>query len=253
MSFLPADVLPGLCLVAAFVILSLLEHVRPNRRYAPNKTWFQHLFWMQAGGIALTYAVGLIVTDEYQHYNLFPSLSDLFRESPAIINGLIGYLVVTFINYWWHRFRHQSDLLWRLFHQIHHSTHRLQTAAALYAHPLDYASTIFIVNIVAYGLFGFDALSAAWVSTWVGIFELWEHTNIRTPHWLGYLIVRPEMHRIHHEFDRHQNNYAIPLWDGLFGTYENPHREVECGFAQDREVRVGDMLRFRDVHKEKNL
>jgi sterol desaturase/sphingolipid hydroxylase (fatty acid hydroxylase superfamily) len=249
MPTLAADALPGVFLIAAFVVFSLLEYLLPNRRYENNRTWFKQMFWLQMGGIALTYAVGWIVTDAYQTLTLFPSLSAHFQDTSPVVNGLAGYLVVTFINYWWHRFRHQSDLLWRLFHQIHHSTHRLQTAAALYAHPLDYASTVFIVNVVAYGIFGFDALSAAWVTAWVGVFELWEHTNIRTPRWLGYLIVRPEMHRIHHELDRHQNNYAIPLWDALFGTYENSRRDVECGFAKEREVRLGDMLRFRDVHK----
>lgn len=241
--------IPELGLFAAFALFSLLEYLRPNQRYAPDPKWFRQTLWLQVGGVALTSIVGWIITDQYQQYPLFPTLSAFFAEQPAILNGLLGYLVVTFINYWWHRYRHQSDLLWRLFHQIHHSTHRLQTAAALYAHPLDYASTVLIVNIVAYGVFGFDPLSATWVTTIVGIFELWEHTNIRTPHWLGYLIVRPEMHRIHHELDRHQNNYAIPLWDALFGTYENSRREVACGFRPEHERRLGDMLRFRDVHK----
>lgn len=249
MPLLPESTLPELFLLATFIVLSLLEYARPNWRYASNPTWFKQMFWLQLGGVALTYIVGLIVTDAYQSYRLFPRLSALFNENAAIFNGLIGYLVVTFINYWWHRFRHQSDLLWRLFHQIHHSTHRLQTAAALYAHPLDYASTVFIINVVVYAIFGFDPLSAAWTTTWVGVFELWEHTNIRTPRWLGYLIVRPEMHRVHHELDRHKNNYGLPLWDMLFGTYENSYRDVECGFQKDRESRLRDMLRFKDVHK----
>lgn len=249
MPVLISDALPELFLIAAFAAFSLVEYLRPNRHYEPNRSWFKHIFWLQMGGVALTFVVGWLITDAYQHYTLFPRVRAWFQELPAALNGLIGYIAVTFINYWWHRLRHQNNLMWRLFHQIHHSTHRLQTAAALYAHPFDYASTVFIVNVVAYGIFGFDPLSAAWVTAWVGVFELWEHTNIRTPHWLGYLIVRPEMHRIHHELDRHQGNYAIPLWDALFGTYENSDRQVECGFEKHRESRVGDMLRFRDVHK----
>jgi sterol desaturase/sphingolipid hydroxylase (fatty acid hydroxylase superfamily) len=244
-----AALAPTLFLLAAFILLSLMEYWRPNQRYTANPAWFRQLFWLQIGGVALTSVVGWLISDDYQQRTLFPTFSAPFQQLPAIMNGLIGYLVVTFINYWWHRFRHENDLLWRLFHQIHHSTHRLQTATALYSHPLDYASTVFIINVVAYGLFGFDALSAAWTTAWVGVFELWEHTNIRTPRWLGYLIVRPEMHRIHHELDRHRNNYAIPLWDALFGTYENPRREVVCGFHPEREARFGEMLRFKDVHK----
>jgi len=29
--------------------------------------------------------------------------------------------------------------------------------------------------------------------------EFLYHTNCRTPHWLGYVLQRPEMHRIHHD------------------------------------------------------
>ena len=243
-----SSALPELMLLATFIILSFTEYFWPNLQYVPNRSWFQKLFWLQMGGIILTYAVGWFYADE-SLYPLFPKFSEYFSGIPSVINGLIGYVCVTFINYWWHRFRHQSDLLWRVFHQIHHSTHRLQTATAMYSHPLDYASTIFIINVVAYVIFGFDALSAAWTITWVGMFELWEHTNIRTPHWLGYLIVRPEMHRIHHEFNCHRNNYGLPVWDILFGTYENSLREVTCGFKKDREAKLSEMLRFIDVHK----
>lgn len=34
---------------------------------------------------------------------------------------LIGYIMITFIYYWWHRLRHESKFFWRLCHQLHHS------------------------------------------------------------------------------------------------------------------------------------
>jgi sterol desaturase/sphingolipid hydroxylase (fatty acid hydroxylase superfamily) len=62
---------------------------------------------------------------------------------------------------------------------------------------------------------------------------------------------RPEMHRIHHEYAQHRNNYGdIVWWDMLFGTYENPKEfTTSCGFDDDKEQRLRDMLRFEDVHK----
>lgn len=240
---------PELFLLLAFVVFSLMEQCWPNWHYTADRPWFYRLFWLQLGGIAITSLAGWIITDRYQHITLWPALATPLKTLPPILNGFLAYLVVTFINYWWHRVRHDSDLLWRVFHQIHHSTARLQTATALYSHPLDYAATIFIVNLVAYGLFGFNEQSAAWATAWVGVFELWEHTNIRTPRWLGYVIVRPEMHRVHHELNKHQRNYSIPLWDILFGTYENSQRSVPCGFAGNREQQVKAMLCFKDVHK----
>ena len=36
----------------------------------------------------------------------------------------------------------------------------------------------------------------------------------------------------------------------LFGTYENPKTwNGRCGYEDEREQRLVDMLRFRDVHK----
>ena len=67
---------------------------------------------------------------------------------------------------------------------------------------------------------------------------------MRTPHWLGYLIQRPESHCVHHQRGRHRNNYSdLPLWDMLFGTFENPRAQPgPCGFAQEAEQQLGPML-----------
>ena len=94
---------------------------------------------------------------------------------------------------------------------------------------------------------GLSIEAASWAALWVAVFEYWEHTNIRTPHWLGYFIVRPEMHRIHHERKQHRNNYGLPIWDMVFGTYENSNRPVECGFDTSQEKRVSEMLACKQV------
>ena len=78
------------------------------------------------------------------------------------------------------------------------------------------------------------------------------HVNTRTPRWLGCLVQRPEMHRLHHARGHHRYNYGdLPIWDMLFGTFHNPEAfEAECGFAHDAELRVVDMLRGVDVHAD---
>ena len=74
---------------------------------------------------------------------------------------------------------------------------------------------------------------------------------MRTPRWLGFLFQRPESHRVHHQKNHHTDNYAdIPLWDMLFGTFNNPEAPVkECGFDEKREQRFAEMVAFNDVHK----
>lgn len=244
-SFSASDLL----FVGLITLFLLLEWRYPNKRYVSNWRWVVLSTALLLSGVLLTACIGWVSEGLFDTHGFLPALSTYWVHTPPVLNGLVGYLCVTFINYWWHRFRHQSDFLWRIFHQVHHSTHRLQTIAAFYSHPFDYYSTVVIVNLVAYGLFGFNVESAAFTTVWVGVFEVWEHTNIRTPIWLGYLVARPEMHRIHHEFGKHQNNYGLPIWDMLFGTYENSNREVDCGFTRQREARLVDMLLLRDVHQ----
>jgi sterol desaturase/sphingolipid hydroxylase (fatty acid hydroxylase superfamily) len=80
--------------------------------------------------------------------------------------------------------------------------------------------------------------------------EFFYHWNVHTPGWLGPYFQRPESHRVHHKRGYHTNNYAdLPVFDIMFGTYENPLRPVvNCGFTEEREDRFEDMLAFRDLH-----
>ena len=68
--------------------------------------------------------------------------------------------------------------------------------------------------------------------------------NVKTPHWLGYLIKRPESHCIHHLRGWDRNNYSdLRLWDMMSGTFENPRMQpTPCGFGTDTEQRLASML-----------
>ena len=76
-----------------------------------------------------------------------------------------------------------------------------------------------------------------------------QHTNFKTPLWLGYIVPRPESHSVHHRRGFHGNNYSrIPLLDILFGTFENPeYFEPDTGFYPGASRRVLEMLVGLDV------
>lgn len=231
--------------------LMILERAAPNYPYPRDWSWLFRALFLASIGVSITLVLGTVIEENLGFLKIH--FDFLYRTNFLTVNlnnceqGLIGYYFVTFFVYWWHRLRHYSNSYWRIFHQIHHSTYRLETLTAFYAHPTDFLANAFIVNLVAYVLLGYNLDAALWTSFWVGVFELWEHTNIKTPRWLGYLIVRPEMHRVHHERDRHTNNYGIPIWDILFGTYENSSRSVECGFDIQGERKLLTMLLFKRV------
>ena len=171
--------------------------------------------------------------------------------SPAA-GGVIAYVIATFVFYWWHRWRHESDLLWRLFHQIHHSPRRIEVITSFYKHPGEMIVNSLIGSALVYALLGLSVQAGAVYTACTALGEFFYHTNVRTPRWVGWFFQRPEMHRIHHQHGRHRNNYGdIAWWDMLFGTYENPARFTEtCGFDPAKEERLGAMLLYADVHRE---
>jgi sterol desaturase/sphingolipid hydroxylase (fatty acid hydroxylase superfamily) len=151
--------------------------------------------------------------------------------------------------YVWHRSMHASPPLWRWFHQMHHSAERLDIYGAFYFSPLDmlgWAMLGSLCLVLGFGISGEAALIVALVSTFLSMFQ---HANIRTPHWLGYFIARPESHSVHHERGVHRYNFSdLPLWDMVFGTFRNPREwQGEAGFWNGASGKIGPMLIGRDV------
>ncbi|RYG66482.1 sterol desaturase family protein, partial [bacterium] len=138
------------------------------------------------------------------------------------------------------------------FHQLHHSSRRLDVSASLIFHPLDTASYTAIVVLVNVFVLGIHPLAAALAGVFMSFNAFFQHWNVRTPVWLGYILQRPESHCLHHEKGVHGRNYSdIPLWDMLFGTFENPREFAgEVGFEPEASRRVGAMLATMDVNKK---
>lgn len=179
------------------------------------------------------------------------SLFHLSAHVPAWLGGCIAYFIATFIFYWWHRWRHTSDVLWLGFHQIHHSPQRIEVITSFYKHPVEMLVNSILGALIVYSVLGLSLTAGAIYTALTALGEFFYHTNMRTPRWVGFIFQRPEMHRIHHQYGRHRNNYGdIVWWDMLFGTYENPELfTASCGFDDWREQELGSMLLFRDVHR----
>jgi sterol desaturase/sphingolipid hydroxylase (fatty acid hydroxylase superfamily) len=180
------------------------------------------------------------------------SLFDLGERASPFAGSALAYFIATFVFYWWHRWRHESNFLWRGFHQIHHSPQRIELITSFYKHPGEMIFNSLLGSALVYSLLGLTLEGGAIYTAFTALGEFFYHTNVRTPRWVGFVFQRPEMHRIHHEHGRHRNNYGdVVWWDMLFGTYENPPRFTRaCGFDAQREEQLGAMLAYRDVHAE---
>ena len=237
----------GLWVPLAFVGMWWTERRRPARRYPEIAHWARWgwAFFLLTVVIASIVPLTLLVAGVGQWRWLNGSALGWW--------GLpVGLLLTSLVHYGWHRAEHASDVLWRFGHQLHHSPTRVDMPGAYYVHPTEVVVKTLIGIAVNAWLLGLSPVVAATVTTTLAVTSLFQHWNIHTPRWLGWLVARPEMHALHHERDVHARNYSdLPLWDLVFGTYQNPIRfEGQVGFEPARAARLRDMLLMRDVHKD---
>lgn len=163
---------------------------------------------------------------------------------------LVGYPCVALANALLHRSYHRFPLLWRTVHQLHHAPQRLDIPGAVLFTPLEVVINVATFFTMMVFVLGLDAVAAAIVGYVATFYGLFQHLNLRTPRWLGYLIQRPESHGVHHRRGFHAYNYSdLPVWDMLWGTFRNPaefHGDVGFELAESR--RIGAMLVGRDVN-----
>ena len=224
-----------------------LEFVRPVVERPTMPTWVWRVWLLNAlqfGALALTLVLWRSMLGE-------PSLLHLSGNLPCVMAGALAYVAYTFVFYWWHRARHASDGLWRVLHQIHHSPRRLETVTAFYKHPLETVCNAVLGGVLMFPLLGLDLRAAAVCTLLAALADVFYHANVRTAHWVGWFVQRPEMHRLHHEVDAHRGNYGdLPIWDALFGTLRLPcETPASCGFADAREEHLLAMLGGIDVNQ----
>jgi sterol desaturase/sphingolipid hydroxylase (fatty acid hydroxylase superfamily) len=237
-----------LIVLAAALAMLAIEHLRPGRNFPGVPLWVPRALTLNVVQVGMVFAGGLT----WDRWFAGRSLWDASALGTAG-GAAVGYLAITFVYYWWHRARHEVPLLWRWLHQVHHSPQRIEIVTSFYKHPLEIALNGVLSSAILYVLVGVTPAAASLAVLVTGIAELFYHWNVATPHWLGYFIQRPESHCVHHQHGRHRNNYSdLPLWDLLFGTFENPRgTPAACGFDTRRELALGRMLAGRDVHQER--
>lgn len=233
-------------ILCVFVLCFALERAAPGWKLPVVRTWPLRVLLINLAQLGIVLLAGVTWEVWLSSWSVF-HLSDHVSPLPG---GMIAYFIATFIFYWWHRWRHEVHVLWLGFHQIHHSPQRIEVITSFYKHPGEMIVNSLLGSALVYTTLGLTLQAGAVYTTCTALGEFFYHTNVRTPHWIGYIFQRPEMHRIHHQHNRHRNNYGdIVWWDMLFGTYENPEEfKATCGFDDSKEQRLGEMLRYRDVH-----
>ena len=231
-----------------YIALMLWESFFPARELPKLKYWKLKGVAFFMVYIVLTTYVPLIWDDFFASFQLV-NLS----EMSLVLQVISGVLLFELIQYGWHLSMHKSNFLFRVSHQIHHSSERLDVPSAFVFSVNDMIG-LSLVGSISFALIMGLAPQAITIIiltlTFLGIFQ---HANIRTPRWLGYIVQRPESHSVHHATGVHGYNYTdLPIFDMLFGTFKNPKDfELEAGFYHGASNRILEMLRFKDVSQPK--
>lgn len=233
-----------LAVLAAAAVMICMEIRMPGRSWPQVAGWWSRAAAFNGIQAVLVFVAGLALDERMLEAR--PWSADRLGVTAG---ALLGYLVSTFVYYWWHRWRHEVPLLWRWLHQIHHSAQRLEILTSFYKHPLEIGINCVLTSIVLYLVVGLGPAAASGAVLLAGLGELFYHWNFKTPHWVGYIFQRPESHCVHHEEGIHHYNYSdLPLWDILFGTFNNPREwRGRCGLGSANESRVVAMLVGVDV------
>ena len=227
-----------------FALLAAADLAFSARRYPDVRHW-------RIKGIASTLLYFAAATYAPLMWDAWLGEHRLFAADTLPLWAQIGggFLLLELFIYAWHRTMHNVPFLWRWFHQLHHSAERVDIWGAFYFHPLDMLGWAFIGSLALVLGFGISAEAAIIINVVATFLGMFQHTNIKTPRWVGYLIQRPESHSYHHERGVHARNYGdLPLFDMIFGTFHNPATFVgECGFYEGGSARVGAMLAGRVI------
>jgi sterol desaturase/sphingolipid hydroxylase (fatty acid hydroxylase superfamily) len=240
-------------IVAAMIPLTFLLMLGVELVFKTGRTW-PKIPWWRAQGLfffivlmTLNAVLPSLVPPGLARYHLIDS------DRLGVFGGaLLGYLVTSFANACVHRAYHRHPLLWRYVHQLHHAPQRLDISGAVLFTPLEVTINVVVSFTIMVFVLGLDPLAAAITGYVAAFYGMFQHFNVHTPQWLGYLIQRPESHGVHHRRGFHAYNYSdLPLWDMLWGTFRNPQRFLgEVGFEKQAAMRLGAMLFGRDVNAE---
>jgi sterol desaturase/sphingolipid hydroxylase (fatty acid hydroxylase superfamily) len=174
---------------------------------------------------------------------------------PLWMDVLLGVLLLDLIGaYLPHFVEHKIKPLWMI-HLVHHSDPQVDTTTANRHHPLE-SLVRFIFTLIGVGFLG----------TSIGIIMLYQalsvvstqfnHANIKIPkrldRWISYLVVSPDMHKIHHHYrlpytDTNFGN-IFSVWDRLFGTFSYMDRSkviygVDVFPDEKKNTQIGSLLR----------
>jgi len=173
-------------------------------------------------------------------------------EWPWWLEVAVALLAFDLAIYLQHVLFHAVPVLWRL-HMVHHADLDFDVTTGLRFHTFEIAlSALYKLAVVV--VLGSPAIAVIAFEVLLNATAMFSHSNIRMPNrldrMLRWLIVTPDMHRVHHSVIPREANsnfgFNLSCWDYLLGTYlaqpAEGHERMTIGIDSVRDEQIADRL-----------
>jgi sterol desaturase/sphingolipid hydroxylase (fatty acid hydroxylase superfamily) len=236
------------------VLIALWEVLAPRRDLTTSKTvrWLSNLaiVFIDTAVVRLVFpimAVGMANLGQQHGWGLLNNF-----DVPYWLAVVVGVVVLDLAIYLQHLMFHAVPAFWRL-HLMHHADLDFDVTTGLRFHPIEILLSMGIKVTVVVAL-GPPALAVLIFEVLLNATAMFNHGNIRISlgldRWLRFLVVTPDMHRVHHSVlpSEGNNNFGfnLPWWDRLLGTYRDQpaagHEGMTIGLSQFRDAKCLTLL-----------
>ena len=156
---------------------------------------------------------------------------------PWVLAVPLAVIARDFVIWLQHVMVHAVPALWRL-HRVHHADPDYDVTTGARFHPIEIILSM-LIKFATIVVLGAPAVAVVIFEVMLNANAMFNHGNIHLPatldRWLRWVVVTPDMHRVHHsiEDDETNSNFGFNLtwWDRLFGTYRDQPRAGHVGMS----------------------
>jgi len=213
--------------VAVFAAVALWEALAPRRKRSfERRARWPHNLGLLLVDVALVRvfapgaAIAVAMTAAGSGWGLLNTLA-----LPGWAAIAAGIALLDLAIYFQHVMFHAVPALWRL-HRVHHADLDFDVTTGARFHPIEILIST-AVKCAAIAALGAPVISVFVFEIVLNATAMFNHANASLPQrlerWLRWLVVTPDMHRVHHSvrYEESSSNFGfnLPWWDRLFGTY----------------------------------
>ena len=213
--------------LAVFAAVALWEALAPRRKRSfERRARWPHNLGLLLVDVALVRvlapgaAIAVAMTAAGSGWGLLNALA-----LPGWAAIAAGIALLDLAIYFQHVMFHAVPALWRL-HRVHHADLDFDVTTGARFHPIEILIST-AIKCAAIAALGAPVISVFVFEMLLNATAMFNHANASLPQrlerWLRWLVVTPDMHRVHHSvrYEESSSNFGfnLPWWDRLFGTY----------------------------------